>query len=157
MSQTTPLAERLHSLGLSASELAEIAKVDPSTPHRWLSGETRPRKRSLDDIADARSVSRIWLATGEGPRESQAAEPDATTYPADDDGPLLGRSVAEAVGDLGTPTPDRYSHLVVAGEAWDYELVDPETGRVRMAVRVQFMRSETPKRSALAVQPASAP
>lgn len=59
------LTSRLAQLG-GASELAEIAGVSSSTAYRWLTGKSKPYRKTLVTIANAMQVRPMWLIRGEG-------------------------------------------------------------------------------------------
>lgn len=58
------LLARMGELGLSFRRLAEKARVDQATVHKWSKGQTYPRRGTLPLVARALQTSEVWLLNG---------------------------------------------------------------------------------------------
>jgi len=96
----------------SADRLARAMGVSPSAFRKWLRGEAEPSRERLVALADAARVGIAWLAKGEGPAPSLAAELGSgrSRNAGTERGPAGGQYLllpkrAEAVA-AGTGTPE---------------------------------------------------
>ena len=60
------LQELLTALSWSQTRLAEEAKTHPPTVNRWITGKTKPSRRTLARIAEITGCSLGWLQDGKG-------------------------------------------------------------------------------------------
>lgn len=60
------LQELLTALSWSQTRLAEEAKTHPPTVNRWITGKTRPSRRTLARIAEITGCNLGWLQDGKG-------------------------------------------------------------------------------------------
>lgn len=69
MSMADRIIEAREARKLTPSELAKLMGVSRQAVGQWESGETRPKGKNLEDLANKLGVRHEWLSTGRGPRD----------------------------------------------------------------------------------------